>query len=169
MSEELLDEDKKNYNFVQINKGFLKQYRNLIKKSSVATEILMFLVEKMGVTTNAVVCSYKTLEEVTGYSRSTIARSIKLLKQDNWIDAVRIGNATAYCVNARVFWQKGRNEKKYAMFQATVIASESEQDTDYRTISKRDIKHIPLIDPDERPLVTNEVLPPPDQQEMSLS
>lgn len=168
MEENRLEPAKENYNFVQINKSYLKQYRGLVKKSSVATEILMFLVEKMGRTTNAVVCSYKTLEEVTGYSRSTVSRGIKLLKDDHWIDAVKIGSATAYCVNARVFWQAANNQKKYAIFQATVVASESEQDSDYHKLARHNMKHIPFVENDERAIVTNEELPPPDQQEMIL-
>ena len=49
----------------------------------------------MGRTTNAVVCSYTTLCEVTGVSRPTVGRAIKLLKEDNWIDTVKISNANA--------------------------------------------------------------------------
>ena len=55
----------------------------------------------MGRTTNAVVCSYTTLCEITGVSRPTVGRAIKLLKDDQWIDTVKIGNANAYCVNER--------------------------------------------------------------------
>src|SRR5215216_2707402 len=95
---------EKNYNFVQISREYLKNWRGLIRKNPLSAEILMFLIEKMGRTTNAVVCSYKTLTELTGYSRTSIANSLKTLKEDNWIEAIKIGNATAYCVNERVAW-----------------------------------------------------------------
>ena len=74
-------------------------------------KFLYYLVEHMGRTTNAVVCSYTTLCEITGVSRPTVGRAIKLLKDDQWIDTVKIGNANAYCVNERVFWQAGRNQE----------------------------------------------------------
>ncbi|OSK13644.1 replication protein [Escherichia coli M056] len=85
----------------------------------------------MGKTTNAVVCSYATLTEVTGYSRRSVATAIKILKDDRWIQVVKVGNASAYCINEKVIWQAGRNQRKYAIFSATVVASESEQESDY--------------------------------------
>lgn len=147
--EQTLDEGKSNYNFVQVNKGYMKQYRLLIKKSPVAAEILMFLVENMGKTTNAVVCSYKTLQEITETSSSTVTRAIRTLKKDNWIEAVKIGSATAYCINARAFWQAARNQKKYAIFQATVIAGFNEQESNYHQLAKHDLKYIPIVDKKE--------------------
>ena len=92
-----------NFNFVQLSRSYLHQMRKL------------------------------TLCEITGVSRPTVGRAIKLLKDDQWIDTVKIGNANAYCVNERVFWQAGRNQRKYAIFSATVIASA----TDQRAISKK--------------------------------
>ena len=115
------------------SRSYLHQMRKLARKSPIAHEILYYLVEHMGRTTNAVVCSYTTLCEITGVSRPTVGRAIKLLKDDQWIDTVKIGNANAYCVNERVFWQAGRNQRKYAIFSATVIASA----TDQRAISKK--------------------------------
>ena len=124
--------------------------------------------EVMGRTTNAVVCSYKTLQEVTGYSRPSVARAIKLLKDERWIDSVRIGSATAYAVNEKIAWQAARNQRKYAVFSATVVASESEQGKNYKQISAKPLKHIPFVRNDERALVGNEQATPPDQNELGL-
>lgn len=157
-----------NYNFVQVSKGYLQAMRKLARKSPLAHEILYYFVEHMGVNTNAVVCSYKTLCEITGVSRPTVGRAIKLLKDDNWVDAVKIGNATAYAVNERVFWQSGRANRKYAIFSATVIASENEQDSDYHEKVKQKLTYIPIIEDNETISVTNEPLPPPDQSEMDV-
>lgn len=164
-------QDKENYNFVQVSRSYLKQWRQLTSKNSLASEILMYLVEHMGRTSNAVICSYATLIEITGYSRTSIAKAIKLLKDDNWIDTIKVGSATAYGVNERVFWQAGRNQRKYAYFSATVVASESEQASDFREKSKEKLKYIPFIDhKNERPIVnTSEQLPPPDQQDLDLN
>ena len=91
-----------NFNFVQLSRSYLHQMRKLARKSPIAHEILYYLVEHMGRTTNAVVCSYTTLCEITGVSRPTVGRAIKLLKDDQWIDTVKIGNANAYCVNEEI-------------------------------------------------------------------
>lgn len=162
--------EKENYDFVQVSRQYLKQMRSLARKSPLAHEILYYLVEHMGRTTNAVVVSYATLCEVMTVSRPTVGRAIKLLKEDNWIDAVKIGNATAYCVNARVFWQAGRHQKKYAIFQATVIASESEQDKNFREKAKKPLTYIPVLTKNDRAIQNeNEILPPPDQQDLELN
>jgi DNA-binding transcriptional regulator LsrR (DeoR family) len=157
-----------NYNFVQLSKGYLQSMRKLSRKNPLASEILLYFVEHMGRTTNAVVCSYKVLCEVTGVSRPTVARAIKVLKEDNWVDAVKIGNATAYCVNERAFWQAGRLERKFAIFSATVIASESEQDSDYHNKAKHRMTHVPVIRDNDITSVMNENLPPPDQHELDV-
>jgi len=158
-----------NYNFVQLSRTYLKEMRELARKNPLAHEILYYLVEHMGRTTNAVVVSYKTLQEVTSTSRSTVGRAIKLLKDDSWVDSVKIGSATAYAVNARVFWQAGRNQKEYAIFSATVVASASEQDSDFREKANHKLKHVPIIQNNERAQVnTSEILPPPDQSEIDL-
>jgi len=165
------DPGPKNYDFVQVSRQYMKQLRELTRKSPVACEILMYLVQYMGRTNNAVVASYGVLSEITGTSRATVGRAIKLLKTDNWIETVRIGTVTAYAVNARVFWQTHRNQRQYAIFSATVVASSTEQDADYAANSQKPLKKIPVIDDAERPTVRDnddEPLPPPDQQDLPL-
>jgi len=161
--------DSDNHNFVQVSRAYMKEWRLLTRKNALASEILLYLVEYMGRTTNAVVCSYSTLMEVTGVSRASVARAVKILKEDRWMEAVKIGNATAYCVNAKAFWQAGRNQKKYAVFQATVIASSSDQDSDFLEKSKQDLRYIPFVGSKERALVGNDELPPPDQRDLDLN
>ncbi|EMN6979959.1 replication/maintenance protein RepL [Escherichia coli] len=158
-----------NHNFVQVSRAYLKAWRGLIRKSGLAAEILFYLVERMGKTTNAVVCSYATLTEVTGYSRRSVATAIKILKEDNWIQVVKIGNASAYCVNEKVIWQAGRNQRKYAIFSATVVASESEQESDYHLKAKEKLTYIPFVERTERMVIGGEELPPPDQKDLDLS
>ena len=158
-----------NYNFVQLNRGHMQALRALTRKSPLAHEILYYLVEHMGKTTNAVIVSYKTLQEVTNVSRSTVARAISILKDDNWVDAVKVGSATAYAVNARVFWQASRNQKEYAIFSATVVAAASEQDEGFRDKAKHKLRHVPVIQSNERAQISNaERLTPPDQTDLDL-
>lgn len=133
-----------NHDFIQVTRSYLPEWRQLTRKSPLAAEILLFLVEHMGKQNNAVVASYATIQELTGRSRATVARAIKLLKEQNWIDVVQIGTATAYAVNERVAWRTHASQRQYAMFSATVVASSTEQ-KDRRT-SK--LKHLPTLDTD---------------------
>lgn len=130
----------KNIDFVQIKDRYLKDVQKLISQNPVSAQILFFFIEKMGQFNNSVVCSYQTLIEVTGFSRSTIARAIKLLKDQNWIDTVKVGSATAYCVNAQVAWRKANNKRHYAIFSSTVIATSSENEN-YET--NKQLRNIP--------------------------
>lgn len=157
-----------NHNFVQLSRSYLRDMRALARKSPVAHELLYYLVETMGKTTNAVVVSYVTLCEVLQVSRPTAARAVKILKAGNWIDAIKIGSATAYCVNEKVFWQSGRNQRRYAKFSATVIASETEQDKDYMSDSKHNLTYIPVIERYESVTQGSEQLSPPDQGDLDL-
>lgn len=160
---------KENYNFVQLSRNYLREMRGLARKSPVAHEILYYLVEHMGRTTNAVVCSRKLLSEVTGCSIATVGRAIRILKDDNWIDTVKIGTANAYCVNERVFWQAARNQRHYAVFSATVIAAASEQESDFREKAKQKLTYIPVIEDTDIPVTSDDDLPPPDQRDLDLA
>ena len=157
-----------NYNFVQVSRSYLREMRGLARKSPVAHEILYYFVEHMGRTTNAVVCSRNVLAEVTGCSIATVGRAIRVLKDDNWIDTVKIGNASAYCVNERAFWQAGRNQRQYAIFSATVIAAASEQDSDFREKAKQKLTYIPVIEDSDIAVAGKDQLPPPDQQDLDI-
>lgn len=117
---------KENANFVQIKDNSLRAIQGLIQKSPVSAQILFFFIEKMGKLNNSVICSYQTLMEVTGYSRPTVARAIKHLKDNNWIDTIKVGSATAYCVNAQIAWRAANNQRHYAIFSSTVVATSTE-------------------------------------------
>ena len=108
---------KENANFVQIKDNSLKAIQGLISENALlSAQILFFFIEKMGKLNNSVICSYQTLMEVTGYSRPTVARAIKHLKDNNWIDTIKVGSATAYCVNAQIAWRAANNQRHYAIF-----------------------------------------------------
>ena len=137
---------KENYDFVQLRKQYMKELRKLTRKNPVAAEILYYLVEKMGKLSNAVVCSYAVLQEITDTSRSTVARAIKVLKEDNWIDSVKIGSANAYAVNERIFWQAGNNQRHHAIFSATVVATKTEQPQKFEEKSKEKLRFVPIVE-----------------------
>ena len=155
-----------NYNFVQLSRSYLSQMRHLARKSPISSEILFYLVEHMGRTTNAVVISQQALSEVIGVTRQTISRALRVLREDNWIDVVKIGNVNAYCVNERAFWQAKRNQRSYAIFSATVIATESEQPKNFREKAREKLTYIPVIEAEDIPITGSDELPPPDQLDM---
>ena len=59
-------------------------------------------------------------------------------------------------------------KKKYAIFQATVIASSSEQESDFLEKSQQDLRYIPFVDLKDRPIAGTDELPPPDQTDLDL-
>jgi hypothetical protein len=160
-------DDIKNTNFVQFNRGVMAQHRQLVLKNALAASILSFFIEKMG-KNNTIVCSYQVLQEITGYSRPSVARALKVLKEDRWVQAIRIGSAHAYAVNSAAFWSSWGNGKKYSVFHATVIASESEQKEAIATMEKIKLKHMPVLDINEQAVMGAEELPPPDQKDLDV-
>ena len=55
------------------------------------------------------------------------------------------------------------------MFSATVIASESEQESNYREKAKQKLTYIPVVEQGDRRMVTgSEKLVPPDQTDLDL-
>ncbi|MDJ7184898.1 plasmid replication initiation protein, partial [Salmonella enterica] len=71
-------------------------------------------------------------------------------------------------VNERVFWQAGRNQRKYAIFSATVIASATDQESDFQEKAKQKLTYIPIIESSDIPTTGTDELPPPDQGDLSL-
>jgi len=164
-----LPEDKKNLNFVQFDRRVMRAHRELIRKSPLAAEILSFLTESMD-RTNCLVCSYKVLQEITGYSRPAVARAIKVLKDDLWIQAIKIGNANAYLVNSAAFWTTSATGKSYSQFHATIIAAASEQEQTVQQLHNVKLKRVPVFDmKNERVFLSPDELPPPDQQDLELN
>lgn len=166
----IMDNDGKNVDFVQLSRRYLRNWRELIKTNALAAEIMMFLVEKAttrGNTTNAIVCSYKVLEEISGYSRPSVARAIRVLKDGNWIQAVKIGNAHAYALNEKVVWREANNKRQYAIFSATVVSAASEQEAGLIEDTTK-LNRVPMLSSGEIVTVDDEYLPPPDQGDMDL-
>lgn len=137
--------ERKNLNFVQLYKTELKNLRALVRLNPTAAQILFVLVEKMN-KQNAVVMSFKTLEQITKRTRQTCSKAIKDLKAANFINVIKVGSVNAYVVNSNVFWATDNQSKeKFAMFTATVVACGSEQDQDFEDWSNVKLKSIPII------------------------
>lgn len=115
--------------FFQFYKDNFGAIQELLEKNWLASRIFFFFIENMDYYNNSVIVSYQVLEEIYGFSRPTINRAIKYLKDNKYIDIVKSGNMNVYLVNATLVWQREQNQIKYAKFNAKVIISEKEQTT----------------------------------------
>jgi hypothetical protein len=165
-NEEKEAKNKKNSNFVQIEKRALKELRGLIDRNPTAAKVLTIIAEKMN-RQNALVCSYDTLSKITNLSRATLSRTIKVLKNEHWIQVVKVGTANAYVVNSRVFWQS-YGDKKMTAFNAAIMASSDEQEEPLENWDNVQLKHFPFLNHEDEAIITNEELPPPDQEEIDF-
>lgn len=139
----------------------------LADKNKLALKILMIIAEKMN-RQNAIVISQKTLGELVGKGRTSVYNAVKTLEEGRWIKTLKIGTANAYIVNERVFWNDLTDKRRYAIFSATVIASEAEQELSAEDWDSIETKHFPFLGSKVPVLIGNDELPPPDQSDLEL-
>lgn len=128
-----------NTGFVQLYRKPMRSFRKIIRGNPVAAEIFYFLLEHMD-RGNSLACSYATLQEITGTSKSTVTRAIKFLKQEQHLSVSKMGNCNVYHINADIAWTTWGNGKKYAKFNATIVLAESEQDSSLELDTTRHAK-----------------------------
>jgi len=156
-------------NFVQVSRSVMKDIRILADKNKYSLKILMLFGEKMN-KQNGIVISQQALCQLLNVSRPTVHKALNLLEDERWIKTLKIGTANAYIVNEKVFWTADTQKRKYAVFSATVIVSEEEQNMSAEDWDAIEARHFPFIDTkDERPILGNDNLPPPDQQDIDLT
>lgn len=111
----------------------------LMKKSPIAYCVMDFLASNMD-RYNAVICSYRVMQEKFGYSRAALSEAIKLLKEHNYIDVKKTGTSNIYILNKRLYWNSWGTNYAYAEFGANIIISASEQDKQTQEEVKLQIK-----------------------------
>ena len=163
--------DKKNFNFLQLEKRNIKEVRRLIGQSPKASQLLMLLAEHMN-KQNAIVMSMQTMMTMTKWSRPTVSGAIKLLRDEKWLQVIKIGTANAYIINNSVFWQSSRDQK-ISCFSAQIVASAIEQDEEVEVMEKLKLKHYPFAEIKEANQTGAQISiagkePPPDQIEMEI-
>jgi predicted transcriptional regulator len=117
--------------WTQFNNEHTKELMWLAIKAPKAHAILYFLVDQMD-EYNAVMCSYKVLQEVLETSKATIQRNIQILKDKGYIAVLKSGTSNVYAINDSVYWKSWGNKKQYSKFPANVVLAMSEQDDDYQ-------------------------------------
>lgn len=115
--------------WVQMNKDAYKAEDWLMSKSPMAYRVFKFLINNMD-SYNAVMCSYKVLQEQFSVSSDTIRRAIKLLREKQYIDVYKSGTSNVYAVNKNIAWASWGSNFKHGKFGANIIISESEQEED---------------------------------------
>lgn len=138
---EVLERTKKSpfKSFVQVNKEAYKAEDWLMAKSPISYRIFKFLINNMD-DYNAVICSYKVLQETFGVSQDTVRRAIKILKEKQYIDVYKSGTSNVYAINKNIVWNSWGTNYDYAKFGVNIILSESEQEERVRARIKA-VKH----------------------------
>jgi DNA-binding transcriptional MocR family regulator len=151
--------------WVQTERATHEAWAVLTKKSPKAAQLLHILTSRVG-EHNAVVISQHALKELMGCSRATLQRSIKALKDDNWIEVRQIGGSgttNAYVLNSRVAWSGKRDSIRYALLNAAVIVSEEEQPDKEELGQQPSLRQIPTMSQEEIQLPSGDGLEPPSE------
>lgn len=131
--EEDREKAKKNNNFVMIYRDHMPEVRWLMKKSGIASGILNFIMEHMD-NKNALLCSHQIFIDYFDISYATVARAIKLLRDNGFVDVLKSGTSNVYIVNTAVAWTSWENSKKYCKFSGKMLISATEnKDYQYRS------------------------------------
>jgi hypothetical protein len=149
--------------WVQTERKAHEEWAKLISSSPKAAALLHVLVANMDKKA-AIVVSHKVLAEMLAASVPTVKRAVAVLQGGNWVDVVKVGSerggVNAYVVNRRVAWADNRENQRYAIFDARIITSASEQERDVLAIQEP-LKHLPKFGEFQVP--AGDGLPPPNQ------
>lgn len=130
--------------WVQTERSAHEAWAQLAVRSPRASALLHVMIARMG-NGNALVISQKTLASLMSCHERTVRRSVAELVEENWIQAIQIGQAgsvNAYVINSAVAWGQRRDELHMAVFTATVVASAEEQKD---ASSYKELRKVPLI------------------------
>ncbi len=157
-------------NFVQIDRESMKSLRELAEQSPTQFRILMVMAEKMD-QNNAVMISNKAFQALLGVTRQTISNSVGVLAKNNWLKIMKVGTSNAYFLNSKAFWTDRIDKQRFAEFTATIITTEKEQDISAEDWDSIKVRKVPMLEvkPEERIIMGNEDLPPPDQKDIDLN
>ena len=152
--------------YYMMSRAAEKNLRALQAANPAASLVFSVIRENMQIGTNAVAISNTAFCKIIGKSRATVTRAIKHLVDHNYVQIVKVGTTNTYVVNEQVAFAGSAGQRK-AVFSATVVAHECEQDEGWDQVKK--LKAIPVIYEDERAILGCDDLPPPDQRDLELN
>ena len=119
------EQETKNSNFVQFYRDYLDDITALGDENYVAFKVFMFIAKHMD-PNNSLCVSMKALQELLGYSRQTLSKAVKYLKDKGWLCVLKSGTTNIYVMNPEIVWTSWGNHKQYCKFQTNVIVTPSE-------------------------------------------
>jgi hypothetical protein len=152
--------------YYMMSRAAEKNLRILQNASPSGALVFSVIRENMQMGTNAVTISNGVLAKLLGKSRATVTRAISYLSSNNYVQIIKVGNVNTYVVNEQIAFS-GRSGQRTAVYSATMVAHESEQEEGWDNIKK--LKSVPLIFENERAILGSEDLPPPDQKDIDLN
>lgn len=152
-------------NFAMVEKVALHNLDTLMQTDMQAARLVVSLVRLLEPGSGGiVVASNKALQELLGVSESTVARALRTLVKGHWVQRIRVGGAHALAINKTVAWVGPRGKMEHAVFNATVIASRTEQDES--ALNPGELMQIPVAHPLEAVLPSGAEPDPPSQQHL---
>ncbi len=142
--------------FIQVNKDRADDLMWLVTNNPNAYKVLMFLWAHMD-NYNAVVCSYRVLQDYFGQSRTTLSRAVNFLVQHGFVYVQKSGTTNVYITNPDIAWTSWGNNRRYCEFPANVILSAAEQDNIIKIKDTRP-KTVVVTAPDKTPKQPNATL-----------
>ena len=136
--------------FAMLTRGYIRDIRELSRRSPSAFQVFMLLTERMN-KTNAIVISQSTLCQILSYGRTAIHNAIRLLESERWLQIVKIGTANGYVINSKVVWRDH---------------SESDQGRPVEDWDNIELRHVPILHAGETVVDDGAELPPPDQKDL---
>jgi hypothetical protein len=158
-----------NYGFVQVSRKHIDDLNQLALKSPKAHFVLWKLVQAMN-KQNAVMVSQESLQKLTSLSRPTVQRAISVLREQQWLEVLKVGTGNVYRVNSSVFWQT-RADGRWASFSAEVLVNFDEQDETTKATPQPKLRHVPFVEVHEDVVVSGAALgsdDPPEQAQIDF-
>lgn len=151
-----------NAHFAMVELAALEGLGDLIQRAPKAAHLVVSLIRRMSPGSGGVVVvSRETMRELLGCSMPTVDRALKLLMEEGWVQRIKIGGASALAINRRVAWIGARGQIQHAVFEATVIASRSEQDA--IALDPPPMRSVPIVQPGELAIPSGDGSDPPSQ------
>jgi len=151
-----------NLHYAMVELRAFEALDDLIKRAPTAARLVHQLIRRMQPgSAGVIVCSRQTMSELIGASMPTIDRALKLLTEEGWVQRIKIGGAHALAINSRIAWIGSRGQIQHAVFEATVIASRTEQDA--IALEPPPLRQMPIMRAGEIALATGPGSDPPSQ------
>jgi len=154
--------------WVQTDRAGHEAFSRLVVTKPRAASVMHMLIAHMG-ENNAVVISQKNLARLCDCHVNTLAKALKELQLDRWIEVVQVGGTgtiNAYVINDRVAWYGPRDGIRHSRFSATLVAASDDQPPEVLDDQRPRLRQIPRLQPGERQLPTGAGEPPPSSPEI---